>query len=242
MWTLFQNSTWPLMHFIQQRKVTISCVRLWQSKWLRSFSNVNKVDALGLEKWLKDQEHLTLLRRTWVQVPGLTLWLPTIPVRRDPPLGSAGMRHTCGTPREMQHASLSTPDMEPMPDHCRYHLSPAWGTKSFIEITYRNMGEGVIYRSRNDSKTAVSLKPIPAYLTACQGGNLEHITQPASDSTSWECPFSVDLNLFPWFSWFLPLPIRCSGPRAQLCSPGYFHGFWISLCPRFHIPEYLGAL
>lgn len=71
-----------------------------------------------------------------------------------------------------------------MADHCRSLQSPAWGTKSFIEVTYRNTGKGVIYRSRNDSKTAVSLKPTLAYFTAYQGGILEHITQPAGDSTS----------------------------------------------------------
>lgn len=49
---------------------------------------------------------------------------------------------------------------------------------NFVEVTYRNVGEGLFNRSRNDSKTAASPKTGPAWVTAHKAENVEHIAQP----------------------------------------------------------------
>ena len=46
-----------------------------------------------------------------------------------------------------------------------------------IGVTYRNMGERLPHRSRNDSETSASPWPGPAWATAHKAGNLELIAQ-----------------------------------------------------------------
>jgi hypothetical protein len=77
-----------------------------------------------------------------------------------------------------------------MPIHPLQIGNQSMDTTSFI---------GATYRSRNDSKLAVSLKPTPAWVTAQKAGHLEHTAQPGSRSMGWRLSFlgcSVDLSLF----------------------------------------------
>lgn len=54
---------------------------------------------------------------------------------------------------ETQHPHLLTPDRKPTTDQSTNTTKDQLGEpKSFIGVSYRNMGEGVTYRSRSDSK------------------------------------------------------------------------------------------
>jgi hypothetical protein len=72
-------------------------------------------------------------------------------------------------PGETQHTSLLTPDGGPT-------LDQSADTTKVQFSKPRGLG-GVTYRSRNDSKTAVSPKATPVWVTAHKAEDLEHTTQ-----------------------------------------------------------------
>ena len=63
------------------------------------------------------------------------------------------------------------------------------GTLGFCWGYLQEYGEKFTYRSRNDSKTAISLKRTPAWVTALKAGDLEHTALPAGSPQATEHPF-----------------------------------------------------
>jgi hypothetical protein len=61
---------------------------------------------------------------------------------------------------------------------CGRHQSPTWSTNEFSWGYLQEYGWEVTYKTRNDSKTAASPKPTPAWVTAHKAGNQKHSAQP----------------------------------------------------------------
>ena len=83
-----------------------------------------------------------------------------------------------------------------VPTHSR------WGTQDTPKYGYKQhsiwLTNRFTYRGRNDSKIAVTAKPITAGVTACKPENLEHNAQPVGSLTGWAVCFpggSAGLNL-----------------------------------------------
>lgn len=92
-------------------------------------------------------------------------------------------------PGEIKHSQLLTLDRQPTTDQSM--------DTTKVELGKRESFIGLLNRSRNDSKTALSPRSTPAWLTAHKAENLEHIAQPAGRSTGWRRSFpgaSVDLT------------------------------------------------
>jgi hypothetical protein len=74
----------------------------------------------------------------------------------------------CGKtfPGVTEHIYLLTPDRNPITNQSMVTTKIQPEETITLQLTYRNMGEGVTYRSRNNSKTAASPRPNPAWVTA----------------------------------------------------------------------------
>lgn len=91
---------------------------------------------------------------------------------------------------------------------CRYHQNPTWWTHAFVASYLQECEWWVMYRKRNNSKTATSQKPILAWVLAHQICTVCR-------------PFDRLANIFfRQFSLFLPLPVsfvELWGVRSPLC-------------------------
>lgn len=56
---------------------------------------------------------------------------------------------------------------------------------SFIGVTQRNGGEGLLTGTKKDSKIASLWRPTPTQVTAHTSGNLELTARPEGSSTGW---------------------------------------------------------
>lgn len=112
-------------------------------------------------------------------------------------------------PGEMQHTSTNpTQGIHHRPKY-RYRQSSLWRTND-CGVVYRGMDwAGLTYRGRNDSKTAASATPTPAWVTAHKAGNLELTLNSLQAAQELESVLSRSL------SWSKLLPGSWYGLRVE---------------------------
>lgn len=114
---------------------------------------------------------------------------------------------------------LLTPDRELTTNqNMDKHQSPTWWTNEFYWGYLQEHRWRVTHRSRNVSKTAASLKPTPAWVTA------QKCWEPGAYCTGCRQLNRMESVLSWWLSWSEPLP----GTKAALCFFQAARLVWLS--------------